>query len=98
MTQSVDDLGGDLLDEWRLDDAIECFTVAMNLGKPDAAFGLALALKRDSREVEAAAMYERAIEAGVVEAILNHGVMLEFLGDRDGLADGTSRPPPPVTR
>jgi len=82
--EAWDDLGGDLLDEWRLGDAIECFTVALQLGKLDAAFGLALALDRDSREVEAAPMYERAIEAGVVKAILNHGVMLEFLGDRDG--------------
>jgi tetratricopeptide (TPR) repeat protein len=82
--QAWDDLGGDLLDEWRLDDAIECFTVALHLGKLDAAFGLALALDRRRREVEAAAMYERAIEAGVVKAILNHGVMLEFLGDREG--------------
>lgn len=96
--EAWDDLGGDLLDEWRLDDAIECFTVALQLGKLDAAFGLALALDRDSREVEAAPMYERAIEAGVVKAILNHGVMLEFLGDREGPGDDMSRPSPQVTR
>lgn len=78
-----EDLAADLCEQWRLEEAEACARRALDLGRPAAAFYLALACERQDRHVEAVEAYEVAISANVAAALVNQGAVWQFLGQRE---------------
>lgn len=78
------DLGCDLADADRLDDAEECFRRAAALGSATAEFDLGNTLAARGRRAAAVEAYQRAIAGGETDAWLNLGQVLEQLDDADG--------------
>jgi tetratricopeptide (TPR) repeat protein len=83
-TDALVDLGCDLAEVDRHQDAEWCFRRAADLGDPLGSFNLAIALRAQHRDVEAVAAYEAAIDGGVTDAWRNLGGLLEELGDLAG--------------
>ena len=78
------ELGCELADANRHDDAAACFRQAADLGSRDAWFNLGNSLSALHRLREAADAHRTAAEVGVDDAWLNLGNLLSELGDTDG--------------
>jgi tetratricopeptide (TPR) repeat protein len=78
------DVGCDLADADRQEQALVCFRRAVDLGQDWAWFNVANTLRELGRPLEAVAAYERALAAGETDAWLNLGHVLHGLGDLAG--------------
>jgi tetratricopeptide (TPR) repeat protein len=78
------DLGCDLADADRQEDAEWCFRRAGELGDTMGWFNLGNALAAQHRWVEAVTAYELALSGGEADAWRNLGLVLEDLGDLSG--------------
>jgi tetratricopeptide (TPR) repeat protein len=78
------ELGCDLADDGRQQDAEWCFRRAAELGDTIGSFNLGNALAAQRRWEEAVAAYEVAVAGGEVDAWRNLGLVLEDLGDLAG--------------
>jgi tetratricopeptide (TPR) repeat protein len=81
---AVIELGCDLADAGRPEDAERCFRRAAELGDALGWFNLGNSLAARGRVEEAADAYERALAGGERDAWLNLGLVLEELGDLAG--------------
>ena len=81
---AVIELGCDLVDAGRPEDAERCFRRAAELGDALGWFNLGNSLAARGRVAEAVDAYERALAGGERNAWLNLGVVLEELGDLAG--------------
>jgi tetratricopeptide (TPR) repeat protein len=81
---AVIELGCDLADAGRHQDAERCFRRAAELGDALGWFNLGNSLAARGRVAEAVDAYERALAGGEHDAWLNLGVVLEELGDLVG--------------
>ncbi|MDF8266463.1 tetratricopeptide repeat protein [Luteipulveratus flavus] len=80
------DLGCDLFDAGRIEDAETCFRRASGLGSPEGAFNLGNTLVRQERHEAAIPAFELALARGETDAWANLGLVLEELGDLVGAA------------
>jgi tetratricopeptide (TPR) repeat protein len=80
------DVGCDLAEEGRQEEAEECFRRAVALGEDWVWFNVGNTVRELGRPEEAVPAYERALLAGETDAWLNLGAVLEDLGDLDGAA------------
>lgn len=78
------DLGCDLSDAGRHEEAADCFRRGAALGDAVAAFDLGNELRVLGRPTEAVTAYEEALAGDVVDAWGNLGLVLEELGDLAG--------------
>jgi tetratricopeptide (TPR) repeat protein len=78
------DLGCDLADADRQEEAEVCFRRAAELGSVEALFNLGNTLHKLGRLTEALAAHQAATSAGVTDAWLNLGTILIDLGDLAG--------------
>ena len=78
------DVGCDLADADRQDDALTCFQRAVALGEDWVWFNVGNTLRELRRPVEAVTAYEEAVAAEETDAWLNLGHVLEDLGDLAG--------------
>jgi len=85
------DVGCDLADEGRQEEAEECFRRAIALGEDWVWFNVGNTVRELGRPQEAVLAYERALLAGETDAWLNLGAVLEDLGDLDGAARAYTR-------
>ncbi|NEK57698.1 tetratricopeptide repeat protein [Geodermatophilus sabuli] len=83
-TDAIIELGCDLADAGRDDDAERCFRRAAELGAALGWFNLGNTLAARGRVEEAVDAYERALAGGESDAWLNLGLVLEDLGDLAG--------------
>jgi tetratricopeptide (TPR) repeat protein len=81
---AVIELGCDLADAGRHQDAERCFRRAAELGDALGWFNLGNSLAARGRVAEAVDAYERALAGGEQDAWLNLGAVLEGLGDLTG--------------
>ena len=81
---AVIELGCDLVDAGRPEDAERCFRRAAELGDALGWFNLGNSLAARGRVEEAADAYERALAGGERDAWVNLGLVLEELGDLAG--------------
>jgi tetratricopeptide (TPR) repeat protein len=81
---AIIELGCDLADAGRDDDAERCFRRAAGLGAALGWFNLGNSLAARGRIEEAVDAYERALAGGESDAWLNLGLVLEDLGDLAG--------------
>jgi len=85
------DVGCDLAEEGRQEEAEECFRRAVALGEDWVWFNVGNTVRELGRPQEAVAAYERALTAGETDAWLNLGAVLEELGDLSGAMRAYSR-------
>ncbi|WP_205708679.1 tetratricopeptide repeat protein [Kineococcus siccus] len=85
------DVGCDLADEGRQEEAEECFRRAIALGEDWVWFNVGNTVRELGRPEEAVEAYRRALAAGETDAWLNLGAVLEDLGDLDGAVDAYTR-------
>ncbi|WP_380171817.1 tetratricopeptide repeat protein [Kineococcus sp. DHX-1] len=78
------DVGCDLADLDRQDEALACFERAVALGEESMWFNVGNTLRELDRPLEAVDAYQRAVAAGQTDAWLNLGAVLERLGDLAG--------------
>ena len=93
-TDSADalvDVGCDLAEEGRQEEAEECFRRAVALGEDWVWFNVGNTVRELGRPEEAVQAYERALAAGETDAWLNLGAVLEDLGDLSGAMRAYSR-------
>ncbi|WP_328293953.1 hypothetical protein OG218_14640 [Kineococcus sp. NBC_00420] len=83
---AVVDLGCDLADAGRQEDALVCFERAVELGGDWVWGNVGNTLLELDRPLEAAEAYRRAAAAGETDAWVHLGHLLESLGDLDGAA------------
>jgi tetratricopeptide (TPR) repeat protein len=81
---AVIELGCDLADAGRAQDAERCFRRAAELGDPLGWFNLGNSLAARGQVAEAVDAYERALAGGERDAWVNLGVVLEEAGDLAG--------------
>ncbi|WP_432571664.1 tetratricopeptide repeat protein [Kineococcus sp. SYSU DK005] len=81
------ELGCDLAEAGRQQQALACFQRAVDLGSEWVSFNVANTLRELDRPTEAVAAYQRAIAAGESDAWLNLAHVLDSLGDLAGAMD-----------
>lgn len=83
---AIVELGCDLADAGRQQDALSCFQRAVELGNEWVWFNVGNTLRDLDRPQEAVDAYRRAVRAGETDAWLNLGYLLEAAADLDGAA------------